>query len=84
VRICHSRRAHLVQDHANAAPGNLPGCFGTGQAAANDVNGFGVCRFGWGGDAGWDAHGEHVEWSAVEGNHRRKNARGRRASAAGR
>ena len=32
--------AHLVQDHRNACLGDLPGGFGPGKAAADDVDGF--------------------------------------------
>ena len=38
MRFRHSLRAHLMQHHPDAGPGDLPGGFGTGEAAANDVD----------------------------------------------
>jgi hypothetical protein len=37
VRVGAMRSAHLMQDHGDAGLGDLPGGFGTGEAAANDV-----------------------------------------------
>ena len=39
VRLGHPDRAHLVQDHANAGIGDLPGGFRAGEAAANHMDG---------------------------------------------
>ena len=41
VRLGHPMRAHLVQHHADAGIGDLPGGFRAGEAGADDVNGFG-------------------------------------------
>ena len=41
VRFGHPMRAHLVQHHADAGIGDLPGGFRAGKAGADDVNGFG-------------------------------------------
>jgi hypothetical protein len=39
VRLGHPQRAHLMQDDANARIGDLPGGFGTGETAANHMDG---------------------------------------------
>ena len=41
VRLGHPLRAHLVQHHANAGIGDLPGGFRAGKARADDVHGAG-------------------------------------------
>ena len=41
VSFGHAQRAHLVQDHADAALGDLPGGLRPGEAGADDMNGFG-------------------------------------------
>jgi hypothetical protein len=38
VCIGAAHRPHFVQDDRQAAPGDLPGGFGAGQAAADDVD----------------------------------------------
>jgi hypothetical protein len=40
VRFGPADGAHLVQDDGDASLGDLPGGFGAGETAANDVNGF--------------------------------------------
>ncbi len=42
VRFGLARRAHFVQHHGDAAAGDLPGGFGTGEAAADHMNGSAV------------------------------------------
>jgi hypothetical protein len=38
VCVGAAHRAHFMQDHRQAAPCDLPGGFGAGEAAANDVD----------------------------------------------
>ena len=38
VRLRAADRAHLVQDHGHAAPGDLPGGLRPGEAAPDDVD----------------------------------------------
>ncbi len=37
VRLGHPDRPHLMQDHCDATVGSLPGSFGTGESAPDDV-----------------------------------------------
>jgi hypothetical protein len=40
MRLCHPSRTHLVKNDANASIRCLPGRFGAGKTAADNVNGF--------------------------------------------
>jgi hypothetical protein len=46
MRLGGALRAHFMQHDGQAAPGDLPGGFGAGEAAADDMDGAGGILFG--------------------------------------